>query len=168
MLNSLWLGVRNLVMIAVFPGTVTVYIPYRLLAPVAISGPAAWSVGQYLGVVLMLLGAGILLKCVWSFAHIGRGTLAPFDETRSLFIVGLYKYVRNPMYAGILVILLGEAIFFWSDPLLIYSVTMFALFDVIIIGYEENRLRRKYGDEYRPYYTAVGRWLPGRAYRDTS
>ena len=72
------------------------------------------------------------------------------------------------MCAGILVILLGEAIFFWSDPLLIYAVTMFALFDVIIIGYEENRLRRQYGDEYRPYYTAVGRWLPGRAYRDTS
>lgn len=165
MLTNVWLGVRNLATIVLFPGTVTVYIPYRLLAPVNFPNSADWSFGQYPGAIFILLGLGILLNCVWSFAHHGRGTLAPFDETRSLVLVGLYRYVRNPMYVGVVFILLGESMFFSSRPLLIYSVIMFALFNVVVIGYEENRLRRKYGEEYRQYCAAVGRWLPGRTYR---
>lgn len=166
MLASLWLGARNLAMIVLFPGTVAAYIPYRLIAPVNLPSPVVWSFSQYLGAIFVLLGTGILLSCVSSFAHHGRGTLAPFDETRKLVLVGLYKYVRNPMYVGVIVILLGECMFFWSNPLLIYSVIMFTLFNLIIIGYEENRLRHKYGDEYRQYCTSVGRWLPGKPYQD--
>ena len=167
MFSSLWLGARNLTMIVLFPGTVAVYIPYRLLSPVKLPSLAAWSVGHYIGTVVVLAGTGILLNCVWHFAKFGRGTLAPFDETRYLVIVGLYRYVRNPMYIGVIVILLGESMFFWSKPLLIYAIFMFVLFNVVVIGYEENRLRAKYGNEYRRYCTAVARWLPGRAYRHT-
>ena len=166
MLASLWLGVRNLAMIVLLPGTVAVYIPYRLLAPVNLPGLVVWSFSQYLGAIFVLLGTGILLICVWSFAHHGRGTLAPFDETRKLVLVGLYKYVRNPMYVGVIIILLGESVFFWSTPLLIYSFIVFTLFNLVIIGFEENRLRHKYGDEYRRYRASVGRWLPGRPYQD--
>ena len=165
MITRLWLALRNLAMIVLFPGTVTVYLPYRLLVPVNFPSLLTWSFGQYLGVVFVLLGTGILLNCVWSFAHHGRGTLAPFDETRILVLAGLYKYVRNPMYVGVIGILLGESMFFWSRPLLVYSLIMFTLFNVIVIGYEEHRLRSKYGDEYRRYCAAVGRWLPGKEYR---
>jgi protein-S-isoprenylcysteine O-methyltransferase Ste14 len=69
------------------------------------------------------------------------------------------------MYVGVIGILLGESMFFWSRPLLVYSLIMFTLFNVIVIGYEEHRLRSKYGDEYRRYCAAVGRWLPGKEYR---
>ena len=71
------------------------------------------------------------------------------------------------MYVGVITILLGESMIFWSGRLLIYTGIMFTLFNVVVIGYEENRLRIKYGDEYQQYCAAVGRWLPGRAYRDT-
>lgn len=167
MLTSLWLGVRNLAMVLLFPGTVTVYIPYRLLTTANFPSTGVWSFGQFLGAVFALVGTGILLNCVWTFAHYGRGTLAPFDETQKLVLVGLYRYVRNPMYVGVITILLGESMIFWSGRLLIYTGIMFTLFNVVVIGYEENRLRIKYGDEYRQYCAAVGRWLPGRAYRDT-
>ncbi len=153
-------------MIVLFPGTVAVYIPYRLIALTNLPSLDVWTFSQYLGAVLILLGAGVLFSCVWFFAHRGQGTLAPFDETRILVLDGLYKYVRNPMYVGVIVILLGESMFFWSKPLLIYTVFMFALFNVVIIGYEEKRLSNKYGDEYQRYSIAVGRWLPGRAYRN--
>lgn len=166
MLSNLWLGVRILAMVALFPGTVTIYIPYRILGGLALPTIAAWSTAHYVGTLLVIVGTVILLHCVWSFARVGRGTLAPFDETKKLVVVGLYRYVRNPMYVGVTIILLGEAIFFWSNALLAYSALMFVLFNLLIIGFEEHRLRYKYGDEYRRYCRAVGRWLPGRPYED--
>ena len=56
MFSSLWLGARNLTMIVLFPGTVAVYIPYRLLSPVKLPSLAAWSVGHYIGISPNLVG----------------------------------------------------------------------------------------------------------------
>lgn len=151
-------------MIILFPGTVTVYIPYQLLAPVTILKPAFWSLHQYATALLLVIGAAILLKSIWSFARVGRGTLAPFDETNKLIVVGLYRYVRNPMYVGVMIILLAESWFFWSNRLLIYTGVCFVVANILVIGYEENRLRYKYGDEFRRYCERVGRWIPGRPY----
>ena len=151
-------------MIVLFPGTVTVYIPYRLLAPCIISGPNSWSLTQFAALLLLSIGAVILFRSIWSFALIGKGTLAPFDETQRLIVVGLYRYVRNPMYVGVILILLAESLFFWSTTLLTYTAFCFVIANVLIIGYEENRLRFKYGDEFRQYSEHVGRWIPGKPY----
>ncbi len=80
MLENLWLVTRNVAMIVLFPGTVVVYIPYRLLAPFSIPGLISWSMTQYVAVLFLAIGAFILLRSIWSFAHVGKGTLAPFDE----------------------------------------------------------------------------------------
>ena len=165
MLDRLWLAIRNVAMIILFPGTVTVYIPYRILGFAVTPDPASWTLWQYSATLLIACGAAILLKCIWDFATIGRGTLAPFDETRKLIVVGLYRYVRNPMYVGVLIILLGETWFFWSRSLLVYTGICFIAANVLVIGYEENRLRFKYGDEYRRYCRDVGRWIPGKPYK---
>ena len=163
-MKNIWLIVRNVFAIVLFPGTVTGYIPYVLLEPVGIPGPGAWSSSQYVAFLVLVVGVAILLKSIWSFAHVGRGTLAPFDETNKLIVVGLYRYVRNPMYVGVMLILLAEAWFFWSKALLIYAGIFFVLVNLLIIGYEENRLRYKYGDEFRHYCQHVGRWIPGKPY----
>jgi protein-S-isoprenylcysteine O-methyltransferase Ste14 len=151
-------------MIVLFPGTVAVYIPYRLLAPFSLSGPDQWSLTQFVAVLLLSIGAVILFKSIWSFARVGKGTLAPFDETQKLIVVGLYRYVRNPMYIGVITILLAESWFFWSIRLLTYTAFCFVVANILIIGYEENRLRYKYGDEFRHYCEYVGRWIPGEPY----
>lgn len=167
MAENVWLVLRNVTMIVLFPGTVTVYIPYRLFTPATISDPNSWSLRQYAAVFLLMTRAAILLKSIWSFARVGRGTLAPFDETNRLIVVGLYRYVRNPMYVGVILILLAESWFFWSSRLLTYTVICFAVANIIVIAYEENRLRYKYGDEFRRYCEHVGRWIPGRPYDHT-
>ncbi len=64
-------------MIVLFPGTVVVYIPYRLLAPFSIPGLISWSVTQYVAVLFLAIGAFILFRSIWSFARVGKGTLAP-------------------------------------------------------------------------------------------
>ena len=167
MYANLWLLVRNVAMIVLFPGTVAGYIPYRLVAPAVMPPPDAWTGSQYGAVLLLILGAVILFNSIWSFAHVGRGTLAPFDETDKLIVVGLYRYVRNPMYVGVMMILLAEAWFFWSERLLGYAGFCFLAANVLVIGYEENRLRHKYGDQFREYCRHVGRWIPGKPYDST-
>ena len=106
MLENLWLLTRNLVMTVLFPGTVVVYIPYRLLDPYGAPELTSLSLPQYSAMLLLATGVAILFKCIWSFAYVGKGTLAPFDETQKLIVVGLYRYVRNPMYVGVMLILL--------------------------------------------------------------
>lgn len=151
-------------MIVLFPGTVTAYIPYRILWPVDIPSPDSWSLSRYAAAFVLLAGVAVLLMSIWSFARVGKGTLAPFDETRKLVVVGLYRYVRNPMYLAVMTILLAESWFFWSGRLLLYAGVCFAVTNAFVIGYEENRLRYKYGDEFRRYCAQVGRWIPrGRA-----
>lgn len=162
MMKNLWLFIRNLAMIILFPGTVTVYIPYRILTPVSFPGPSVWANYQFAAALLVAIGGAILLKSIWSFARVGSGTLAPFDETRTLVVTGLYRYVRNPMYVGVMLILLAEAWFFLSQRLLMYAGLCFVIANLLIIGYEENRLRHKYGDEFRQYCKHVRRWIPGK------
>jgi len=167
MIEKIWLGVRSLAMTVLFPGTVAVYIPYRMLKPINIQGPKIWSLTQYGALLVMGFGLVILFTCIWEFARFGRGTLSPFDEPRKLVVRGLYRYVRNPMYVGVALVLLGESCFFWSGRLLTYTGFCFIIANVLIMGYEEKRLRFKFGEEYERYREYVGRWIPGRPYEDS-
>jgi len=166
MLKTLWLVTRNVAMIVLFPGTVVVYIPVQIVAQSSIPAIVSWSGTQHVAVLLYLIGASLLLRSIWSFAQEGKGTLAPFDETQKLIVIGLYRYVRNPMYVGVILILLAESWFFWSSTLLSYTGFCFIVANILVIGYEENRLRHKYGNEYQRYCRHVGRWIPGKPYHD--
>lgn len=157
-LRKLWLGVRSVTMTVLFPGIVAGYLPYRILVPVRVPQLDEWTWAQYGGIAAVLVGAVALLWCIWGFAYHGQGTLAPFDEPRSLVVKGLYRYTRNPMYTAVVLTLLGEASFFLSGRLLLYASFFFIAFNVVIIGFEEPRLRSKYGAEYEEYSGQVGRW----------
>jgi len=108
----------------------------------------------------MLLGAAIYFRCAWDFAFAGRGTPAPIDPPKELVVKGLYRYTRNPMYIGVLTLLFGEAVFFASRQILIYAGVVFLIFHLFVMLYEEPALRRKFGDSYQRYCSAVPRWFP--------
>lgn len=116
------------------------------------------------GLLLIASGATILLSCIYMFARFGKGTLSPFDPARHLVIKGMYRYVRNPMYVGVMMMLAGETLYMESLTFLIYTVIVFALFNAFIIFYEEPYLRKEFGQQYDRYRDHVGRWLPGRPY----
>ena len=111
---------------------------------------------------LMAAGGLIMLKCVWDFAWTGRGTPAPFDPPRRLVITGLYRYVRNPMYAGMGVFLFGEALLLpgVTRPMLAMIAVMWLIVTAFVMLYEEPVLREKFGEEYREYCRHVRRWWP--------
>lgn len=77
-------------MTVLFPGTVTGYLPYQLLTPVEIPGPAVSTPEHILALLLGITGLAILIGSIWEFEHRGLETLAPFDEPGLLVINGLY------------------------------------------------------------------------------
>lgn len=144
----------------VLPGTVTVVVPYLIVFVWRPAQISKWEWHLAPAVVLILIGAGILLYCIGSFAVVGRGTLSAVDPPRHLVVRGLYHYVRNPMYVGIVTILLGEAGLFKSRVLLGYAAICFVVFNLFVIFYEEPALRHQFGTRYDDYCRSVSRWLP--------
>jgi protein-S-isoprenylcysteine O-methyltransferase Ste14 len=112
------------------------------------------------GVVLTGAGLALMYRTIRLFAHVGEGTLAPWDPPRKFVVVGPYRYVRNPMICGVLVVLLGEAAVFGSWPVLIWAVAFFAINAVWFPLVEEPGLVKRFGDEYEQYRRAVPRWVP--------
>jgi protein-S-isoprenylcysteine O-methyltransferase Ste14 len=144
----------------VAPGTFVVLIPYLLLALYADAHPHSSRQLGYLGVLPMALGAVVYIRCLWDFAVTGRGTPALIDPPKNLVVCGLYCYVRNPMYIGSVMVLLGEAIWFQSPILFGYSAAVFVAFYLLVLLYEEPTLLRLFGDSYRQYCRSVPRWIP--------
>ena len=147
---------KNVLFTLVVPGTVAVYVP------LLIAGDRAPVSGLLFFLALTLLGAGsaIYAWCVWDFAAFGRGTPAPIDAPIRLVVRGLYRYVRNPMYVGVLTAILGWAAMFGATTLLTYAFCVWIFVHLFVVFYEERRLRRQFGAEYHHYCARVGRWLP--------
>jgi protein-S-isoprenylcysteine O-methyltransferase Ste14 len=153
-----FLGLRSLLFVILLPGTVAGYIPWRILRGSGQSVVPRFSATAALAGGLALAGACVLLWCVWDFFAAGRGTLAPIDPPRKLVVRGLYRFTRNPMYNGVVAILLGEAWLFRSIPLLQYAVAVFVLFHLFVVFYEEPALQSRFGESYREYRAKVPRW----------
>jgi protein-S-isoprenylcysteine O-methyltransferase Ste14 len=154
------LYLRAIFWTVLLPGTVTIFLPALILDPVRSTVPVTWGIAQYFGLLLVTAGAAVILRCVWDFIVVGRGTLSPVDAPRHLVVTGLYRYVRNPMYIGVFLVLLGEIVFFASAALLIYMIAWFICVNLFVLLYEEPVLRSKFGESYEDYCRSVRRWLP--------
>lgn len=154
---------RAIIFTILVPGTVIVAVPIVLLQ----SGYALgmWPGLRVLGLFPIAVGVGVYLWCGWDFAAAGKGTPAPYDPPSLLVTRGLYKFVRNPIYVAIVLIIAGEALLFDSLTLLGYAVLLLTLFHFRVVFFEEPRLRRKFGEAYDEYCGAVPRWLPRRRER---
>ena len=153
------LALRNLLWIVLMPGMVAGLIPWRYFGVGAVH-PDASNPRQLLGLASIAAGILLLGACIWEFAHRGRGTLSPADPPKHLVVDGLYRYVRNPMYVAVSLIVLGEALFAASWNLVLYWLFFFTAANVFVLGYEEPFLRRQFGATYERYARAVHRWIP--------
>ena len=149
---------RSIFFTFLLPGSITVLIPYFILR----SGSEVSDFGfiRYLGAPLITVGASGLVWCIWQFFAEGRGTLAPVDPPKELVVHGLYRVVRNPMYVSVMLVLLGEALYFWSLGILIEAGIFLVATHLFIVFYEEPYLRRQFGASYEKYLQSVGRWIP--------
>jgi len=125
-------------------------------------GPHAFDSSRPLGWIIVAVGAVISLPCIWEFAWRGLGTPAPFDPPRRLVITGPYRWVRNPMYLGFFVALIGEAIVFPNITWLVLTLgfVLGVVITLFVMAYEEPTLRRTFGADYEAYCRNVRRWIP--------
>src|SRR6218665_3939928 len=107
------LFLRNLFFTILQPGIVAGLIPYFILGnDVNKISNSFCTIYRIIGMATFIIGFVIMSVCIISFAVKGRGTLSPADPTKRLVISGLYRYSRNPMYIGVMMMLIGESIFF--------------------------------------------------------
>lgn len=142
------------------PGVVAGLVPWwltgwRLQEP----GPY-WAPLRLLGIVLLVLGVGVLVRAFVQFVAEGVGTPAPVAPTERLVVGGLYRYVRNPMYLAVLAAIVGQALLLGQLVLLLYGAAVAVAFMAFVRGYEEPTLRRRYGPEYQRYRRIVPGWWP--------
>lgn len=152
-------ALKTLLFTILVPGTVTILVPGLLLSSPWNRFPLAGGIFRYAGLAFAFLGALIYLRCAREFAFAGKGTPAPIDPPKKLVAKGLYRYTRNPMYLGVLGVILGEALWFESLLLAGYGVLLFSGFHLFIVFYEEPALRRKFEEAYQRYCEATPRWL---------
>lgn len=158
-LSATALALRSVLWAILLPGLFAGYVPWRYFGlrhvRVDLLDPA-----HLVGVFAMGVGTVLLAACIFEFARTGRGTLSPVDPPRHLVVRGLYRYVRNPMYLSVTLIVLGEVLLTRSSALAWYWVLWFAAVNLFVVGYEEPTLRREFGDSYDEYTRHVGRWIP--------
>jgi protein-S-isoprenylcysteine O-methyltransferase Ste14 len=109
---------------------------------------------------MIALGLPSLFESIARFVVIGRGTLVPAVPTQHLVVSGLYRYVRNPMYLGVVIAIAGESLLFPSRSMLIYLVCVWLAMHLFVCLYEERNLARTYGMEYERFKQNVPRWIP--------
>ncbi len=150
-------ALKSLLFLVVAPGMVAGYIPLELLrrGPQIETGIVAW-----LALPFWLIGGIILLWSFWNFIKQGRGTPAPIDPPKELVAVGFYQYTRNPMYVGVLSLIVGHFLWFGFWNLLIYAGVVLLAFNTFVAYYEEPTLRKKFGVVYEDYCKRVPRWIP--------
>ena len=149
---------RSVFFTILLPGTVAGYVPFRVILR-GQSWPQ-WGPLQVLALLPAVVGLSILFRCIWDFARTGRGTLAPVDPPTILVVQGMYRYVRNPMYVGVLTTIAGWVVLYRTPLLLLYGACVGVCFQGFIVFYEEPHLGRVFGQSYNEYRARVGRWFP--------
>ena len=125
--------------------------------------------------LVLLIGLALFFAALPRFAFEGRGTLAPWDPPRHLVVQGPYRFVRNPMISGVVLVLAGEAMLLRSRPHTLWALAFLALNLVYIPLLEEPLLRLRFGNAYREYCRHVPRifprirpWVPDPADKDAA
>jgi 4-carboxymuconolactone decarboxylase len=138
-------------------GTFACLLPY-LLNDWHVHQPLPyWAIAQAAGGLLICLGLAPIIQSFIDFTK-ADGTPVPPASPPRLVVSGCY--VRNPIYAGFLAVLAGEALLFGSPGLLRYAAVAWCIGAAAARFYEEPTLARKFGAEYQDYRCAVPAWIP--------
>ena len=158
---------RFIAFLILVPGVVMGYIPYRILS--VHPGNHAPGYLQYAGYIFLIAGAIMFVSSIAAFFLHGKGTpaiwlLKPLrflvgDEPKELVDKGIYKLSRNPMYLGVLGVISGLALVNDSRAMLWYFLTVFCIFNLVVMLLEEPRLQKLHGEKFIDYKKKVPRWF---------
>ena len=110
------------------------------------------------GVALILIGAALDVITDQQFKR-RQTTIKPFEPSRALVTDGLFRFSRNPMYLGMMVILAGLGICLATLPPLVVIPLFGWWITVRFIAVEEQHLAEQFGDAYTAYCAQARRWI---------
>ncbi|MBW1842108.1 MAG: isoprenylcysteine carboxylmethyltransferase family protein, partial [Deltaproteobacteria bacterium] len=151
--------------IIILPGTVLVFVPSVIFF---VSRETRFSLDlQYpsevtfwLAIAVASSGGYLAVKTATLFMKLGDGTPAPWEPPKKLVVAGPYRYVRNLMITGVLLILLGETVLFNSWPLFLWMIIFLVGNMIYFPLVEEKGLKQRFGEPYLEYMAHVPRWIP--------
>lgn len=151
-------SIKTLFYMGSLHGFFTFYMPFELDA----LDSTLFRLGtlRYIALPLWSMGAWIIIRCSMDMVRRGRGTPAHMDPPAELVITGLYRHVRNPIYLGALLALLGHIAWSGSGLVIAYFTCYVIAFHILILFFEEPVLRNKFGRAYDEYRKNVPRWIP--------
>ena len=117
---------------------------------------------RILGGIVLAAGAALVLETTARFAFQGRGTPAPWAPPERFVGRGSYRFVRSPMYLGVLLLVVGQALLLGREILFVWAVVAWLIFELSLVTWEEPGLRRRFGASYDDYRRRVRRWIPNR------
>ncbi|MGA2328215.1 MAG: isoprenylcysteine carboxylmethyltransferase family protein [Bryobacteraceae bacterium] len=157
------LRLRGLVFTLLVPGVVGVCVPLALR-----SGASARAGFWQAGWIAIAGGAALYLWSLLRFLASG-GTPAIFftrhlrfligEEPDSLVHGGPYRFSRNPMYLGVLLVVFGQAAVLASLRVALYGACLWLAFHVVVVCFEEPHLGARQGTAYKDYCRRVPRWF---------
>ncbi len=144
----------------VVPGGFCFLVPFFILKATLPQLPSSISLVHILAGLVVACGLSMVLWVSIVFVRKGQGTPIPVDPPTRLVVQGLFRFVRNPMYVGAVLIVLGEALFFRSGWLLLYTVGLWSVLHTFLVVFEEPQLKQRFGPDFVEYMNIVPRWIP--------
>lgn len=114
------------------------------------------------GLLLIPVGFLLIIWANYTLLHIGKIGLRnrePMQRPSNLVLVGPYRFTRNPIYFGCLLVLLGLVIVWSSVVTAILTILVYIIFRNVFIKKEEMILEEEFGEEYRNFKNRVRRWI---------
>ncbi|MFI2426272.1 methyltransferase family protein [Streptomyces sp. NPDC018955] len=148
-----------------------------LLIPLVVAGAVPAALGLWLpgppppgpdglrttaGPVLVLLGAWMTADAV-DRVYLRQPTPLGDRPPQQLVRSGWYGVIRNPMAAGMTLLLAGEALLWSATAVLVWAAVVLTVSCVTTARIEEPGLREAFGEQYAAYRRAVPGWIPGTA-----
>ncbi|MFX0203846.1 MAG: methyltransferase family protein [Candidatus Hodarchaeota archaeon] len=162
MLNTIF----SIIITVFFVGLFCYFIPRWILDWDFLLFPLEIGVFRFIGLVPIILGVVTMIGFIWGWILSGTGTPLQFDTPKELIVRGSYRFVRNPMYVGYCLIMIGEVLLFKSSVLVLYFLVLFLFLHMFVVFVEEPMLKLKFGESYEQYCKSVPRWVPRlKAYR---
>ena len=113
---------------------------------------------SYLGVIPILAGIVIAALSAGRFKKAGTGLL-PFEEATTLVTDGFFRFSRNPMYLGMILMLLGAALLLGSVGALLPVLLFIVIIRYNFVAGEERFMEDSFGQQYLDYKANVRRWI---------
>ncbi|MFQ5833702.1 MAG: methyltransferase family protein [Candidatus Thorarchaeota archaeon] len=115
-----------------------------------------------IGLIPIPVGMGLVVWANYNLLHVGKIGLTarePMQTPSSLVVVGPYRYSRNPLYLGGLLMMAGLAVVWSSLVVFLGLIAVYIIFRYKFIQVEEEKLEEAFGVEYLDYRMRVRRWF---------